>query len=91
MEEEKPRQGSVNPAGASGVAGSLEQIEFLSAANRCPTVVHAELGVNVFGVGAEGVQGHDQLAGNFRSISSRFRAAAALQAHVRSVARSNPG
>ena len=50
-----------------GVAGSLEQIELLSPAHRCLTVVHPELVVNVFGVGTHGVQGHHELAGNVRA------------------------
>lgn len=29
----------------------LQQVEFLSPADRCPTVVHPQLAVNVFGVG----------------------------------------
>jgi hypothetical protein len=47
---------------------SLEQIEFLSPADRCPAVVHTELAVNVFGVGTQGVQGYDEFAGNFRAV-----------------------
>ena len=39
--------------------------EFLSPANRSLTVVHPKLVVNVFGVGAKGVERDDQLAGNF--------------------------
>src|SRR5713226_2671782 len=49
---------------------SLEQIEFLSPADRCPTVVHPELAVNVFGVGTHGVQGHHEFAGNFWAVQA---------------------
>jgi hypothetical protein len=35
---------------------SLQQMEFLSAANGCPTVVHSKLAVNVLGVGTQGTQ-----------------------------------
>ena len=51
-------------------AGSLEQIEFLSPADRCPTVVHPELAVNVFGVGTHGVQGYHEFAGNFWAVQA---------------------
>src|SRR5260370_27872421 len=48
--------------------GSLEQIEFLSPADRCPPVGHPELAVNVFGVGTQGVEGHYEFVGNFRAV-----------------------
>ncbi len=32
-----------------------------------PAIIHPKLIENVFGVGAQGVQGHDQSAGNFRA------------------------
>ena len=47
---------------------SLEQVEFLSPADRCPTVVHPQLAVNVFGVGMQRVQRHDELARHFRAV-----------------------
>jgi hypothetical protein len=45
----------------------LEQIEFFCAADSRPAIIHPQLIENVFGVGAQGVQGHDQFAGNFRT------------------------
>ena len=47
--------------------GLLEQIEFLSPADCCPTVVHLKLAINVLGVGPQGVQGHYEFAGNLRT------------------------
>ena len=53
------------PAGAEVVvAVRLEQLQFLGPVDRCPTVVDSELVVDVFGVGAQGVQRHHELAGN---------------------------
>ena len=49
------------------VAGSLQQIEFFSPVDRCLTVVHLKLVVDVSGVGPHGVQGHHELAGNVRA------------------------
>jgi hypothetical protein len=66
--EKKPRHVVRHTCQSWWRLGSLEQIEFLSPADRCPTVVHPELGVNVFGVGTHGVQGHDEFAGNFRAV-----------------------
>lgn len=43
----------------------LEQIEFLGAANGCPAVVHPQLVKNVIGVGAQCVERHNELLGNF--------------------------
>jgi hypothetical protein len=42
------------------------EVEFLSPADRCPVVVHAELGVDVRGVGEHGVQGHREFEGDVR-------------------------
>jgi hypothetical protein len=47
---------------------SLEQIKFLSPADCCPSVVHPKLAVNVFGVSMQGIQGHNEFAGNFRAV-----------------------
>ena len=90
--EKKPGTWFDKPGPGRGWCGrrSLEQIEFLSPADRCPAVVHPELGVNVLGVGTQSVQGHHRVRGQFPGRSSRFRAAEAPQAHVRSVARSKP-
>ena len=56
------------PAGAGvGVAAWLEQLQFLGPVDRCPTVVHAELVVNVFGVGSQGIQRHHQFASDVRA------------------------
>ncbi len=49
------------------VAGSLLQIEVFSPEERCLTVVHLKLVVNISGVGPHGVQGHHELAGNVRA------------------------
>jgi len=43
----------------------LEQIEFLGSADSRPAIIDPQIGVNVFGVGAKGVERDDQLAGNF--------------------------
>src|SRR5579859_6114103 len=48
------------------VAGA-RQVEFPGAADRCPAVVHAELGVDVLGVSPYGVQRHDKLASDVRA------------------------
>jgi Major Facilitator Superfamily len=53
-------------APGSAVAGA-RQAEFPGAADRCPAVVHTELGVDVLGVSPNGVQRHDELASNFRA------------------------
>ena len=44
-----------------------QQVELLGPADRRPTVVHAELGVDVLGVRAHGVQRHHELAGDLRT------------------------
>ena len=49
------------------ISGQLEQIEFFSAADSRPAVVDPQFVENVFGVGAQGVERHDQLLGNFRA------------------------
>ena len=46
----------------------LQQIEFFSAADGRPTIVHPQLGVNVLGVGTHGVQRHHEFTGNFRAV-----------------------
>src|SRR5438034_292137 len=46
------------------VAAWLEQLQLLGPVDRCPTVVHPELVVNVFGVGSQRIQRHHQLAGD---------------------------
>ncbi len=43
----------------------LEQTEFFGATDGCPSVVDPQLGENIFGVSAQGVERHDQLSGNF--------------------------
>jgi len=61
-----PASGSTNLPGPEAMARaiacvfacSLQQSEFLSAADGRPTVVHPELVVDGFGVGTHGVQGH---------------------------------
>ena len=66
--QKAPAGGTTNLPGLRVVfAGALEQIELLSPADGCPAVVHPELGVNVLGVGAQGVQGHHEFAGNVRA------------------------
>ena len=47
---------------------ALEQIEFLSPADRRPPVGDSKLGVNVSGVCTYGAQGHHELAGNVRAV-----------------------
>jgi hypothetical protein len=65
----KPRQEARQCARAGLVfACSLQEIEFLSAADGRPAVVHPELAVDVLGVGTHGVQGYHQFAGNFRTV-----------------------
>ena len=46
----------------------LYQIEFLGATDGGAAIVHAEFAEDIFGVGAHGVKGNYQLAGNFRAI-----------------------
>jgi Major Facilitator Superfamily len=48
------------------VAGS-RQVEFPGPADRCPAVVHTELGVDVLGVSPNGVQRHYELASDGRA------------------------
>ena len=50
-----------------GLVDSLEQSEFGCAADGGLPIVHAELAVNVFGVGAQGIQRNHQVAGQFRA------------------------
>jgi hypothetical protein len=40
----------------------------LGPAYRRPTIVHAELGVDVLGVSPHGVQGNDELASDVRAV-----------------------
>ncbi len=49
------------------VAGSLQQIQFFSPAERCLTVVHLKLVVNISGVGPQGVQGDHERSGHVRA------------------------
>ena len=49
-------------------AAGRQQVELLGPADRCPAVVHAELGVDVLGVRAHGVQRHHELAGDVRAV-----------------------
>ena len=49
-------------------AGSRQQLELLRAFDRCPTVVHPELAVEVLGVGAHSVQGDGELAGDLGTV-----------------------
>ena len=49
------------------IAFPLYQIEFLCPADGRPAVVHAQLVVNVIGMGAQSVERDDQLLGNFRA------------------------
>src|SRR5688500_13237170 len=54
-------------AGAGVVVAAwdwLEQLQLLGPVDRCPTVVHAELVVDVFGVGSQRIQRHHQFAGD---------------------------
>src|SRR5260370_29174306 len=53
-------------APGSAVAG-VRQVEFPGPADRCPAVVHTELGVDVLGVSPNGVQGHGELASDLRA------------------------
>src|SRR5260370_13087593 len=53
-------------APGSAVAG-VRQVEFPGPADRCPAVVHTELGVDVLGVSPKGVQGHGELASDLRA------------------------
>jgi hypothetical protein len=50
------------------VAGSWHQVELLGLADRCPTVVHTELGVDPVGVSPYGAQGDDELASDVRAV-----------------------
>src|ERR1035437_6986769 len=52
----------------SAVAGPRQQVELLGPADRCPAVVHAELGVDVPGVSPHGAEGHDELTGDVRAV-----------------------
>src|SRR5207253_9085973 len=56
-------------AGPLAVAGS-RQVELPGSADRCPAVVHTELGVDVLGVRPHGVQRHYELASDFRDRKS---------------------
>ena len=47
---------------------AARQVELPGPADRRPTVVHAELGVDVLGVGPHGVQRHHELAGDVRAV-----------------------
>ncbi len=51
---------------------SLQQIEFLGAADGRPAVVHLEFVVNVLGVVPFSVQGEEKSLGQFPGRSSRF-------------------
>lgn len=52
-----PAEGSTHlPGRGSVIAYLLQQIEFLSAADGRPAIVHAKLGVDVLGVGTQGAQ-----------------------------------
>ena len=63
-----PADGLMTTVGVGvGVAGQLEQIEFLRPADSRPAVIDPQFVVNVFGVSAQGVQRNDQLLGNFRT------------------------
>ena len=50
------------------VAGTLQQLEFRGSPDRGPTVVHAELGVDVLGVSPHSVERHHKLAGDVRTV-----------------------
>jgi len=50
-----------------GFLGQLEQIEFLGPVDSRPAIIDPQFVENVFGVGAQGVERHDQLLGNFRA------------------------
>src|SRR5437868_4889245 len=49
-------------------AGARKELELLGPVDRRPTGVHAELAVDVLGVGMQRVQGHDELAGDRRTV-----------------------
>src|ERR1700680_1589195 len=66
-EKKAPLGGSTHLPGLV-FAASLEQMEFLSPVDGCPTVVYPELAENVFGVCTHGVEGHHQLRSNFRAV-----------------------
>lgn len=65
----RPNQGRL---GHPERLGGLE-VELLGPADRGPTVVHTELGVDVLGVRAHGVQRHHELAGDIRPIQLGFQ------------------
>ena len=49
------------------IGGLLEHIEFLRAADRCPTVIHLKLVINILGVGSQCVKRNHEFAGNIRT------------------------
>src|SRR6266852_1254913 len=52
------------PRSPAASGAPREQLQLITLADRGPTVVHAELGVDVLLVGAHGVQGHHKLTGD---------------------------
>ena len=66
MEIKSPGRWFKPPARAGlMIAYPLQQIEFLSPADGRPAVVHPQLFENVIGMGAQSVERHYQLLGNF--------------------------
>jgi hypothetical protein len=66
--QKAPADGLRTPAGSGLViSGQLEEIEFLGAADGRPAVVDPQFVEDAFGVGAQGVERHDQLLGDFRA------------------------
>ena len=45
-------------------AGARQQVQLLGPPNGRPAIVHPELAVDVFGVGAHGIQRHCELTGD---------------------------
>src|SRR5437899_10899839 len=56
------------PVGPEASRTPREQLQLVTLADGGPTVVHAELGVDVLLVGAHGVQGHDKFTGDFGAV-----------------------
>ena len=66
--EMKPHPTRCTAGDPGSTAASAAEVELLGPADRCPTVVHAELGVDLLRVASHGVQGHHELAGDVRTV-----------------------